>query len=263
VVELHQQGIKAADIASRIGIGARTVHRWLHNGSFPEARQRRRRPSLIDPYERYVLQWWQRGNRNGSQLYRELTDQGYRGSPKAMYNYLATLRTPEPYSPTSPPSKPRRSTNAPLSPAPLENFSAQRATWLFVRHPDDLDETQKRELALIRQASPSAEAAYLLTQAFMNIIREHAGQQLETWLNLVEESTLPELKSFAKGIQQDKAAVFAGLTLPWSNGPLEGNVNRLKLIKRSMYGRAKLRLLRQRVLRTSSKKRKSTVVRVA
>ncbi len=97
----------------------------------------------------------------------------------------------------------------------------------------------------------------------MQMMREHAGQQLEIWLCSVEESTLPELQSFAKGIQQDKAAVLAGLTLPWSNGPLEGHVNRLKLIKRSMYGRAKIRLLRQRVLRSPSKKRTSTTTRVA
>jgi len=150
-----------------------------------------------------------------------------------------------------------------VSPAPLENFSARRATWLFVRQPDELDETQQKELARIRQASPSAEAAYRFVQAFMQMIREHTGHQLETWLSSVEERTLPEFKSFAKGIQQDKAAVLAGLTLPWSNGPLEGHVNRLKLIKRSMYGRAKLRLLRQRVLRSSPKKRKSTMARVA
>jgi transposase len=132
-----------------------------------------------------------------------------------------------------------------------------------VRQPDELDEIQQEELALIRSASPSAEVAYRLVQAFMEMVREHTGQQLETWLSSVEESALPELKSFAKGIQQDKAAVLAGLTLPWSNGPLEGHVNRLKLIKRSMYGRAKLRLLRQRVLRSSPKKRKSTIVQAA
>jgi predicted DNA-binding transcriptional regulator AlpA len=68
VVEIHQQGVKASDIASRIGIGERTVYRWLAHGSFPEVKRRRRRPGLIDPYERYVLQWWQQGNRNGSQL---------------------------------------------------------------------------------------------------------------------------------------------------------------------------------------------------
>jgi transposase len=66
VVELHHQGLSAADIASRVGIGERTVHRWLAHGSFPEARRRRRRPSLIDPYEHYVLMWWQEGNRNGA-----------------------------------------------------------------------------------------------------------------------------------------------------------------------------------------------------
>jgi transposase len=124
---------------------------------------------------------------------------------------------------------------------------------LFVYQPDDLDETQQKELALIRQASPSAETAYGLAQAFMQMIREQTGQQLDTWLGEVEASHLPELESFAKGIQQDKAAVVAGLTLPWSNGPTEGHVNRLKLIKRSMYGRAKLPLLRARVLHVVEK----------
>src|SRR5207253_9147968 len=92
-----------------------------------------------------------------------------------------------------------------------------------------------------------------LTLTFMQMIRERKGQQLDTWLSLVEKSMLPEFKSFAKGIQQDKAAVLAGLTLPWSNGPVEGHVNRLKLIKRSMYGRAKLHLLRARVLHVAEK----------
>lgn len=180
-----------------------------------------------------------------------------------MYNYLATLRTPQPDSSKSAPLKPQKPKSVPPPPALLESFSARRATWLFVRQPDELDETQQKELALIRAASSSAEAAYCLTQAFMQMIREHTGHQLETWLSLVEESRLPEFKSFAKGLQQDKAAVLAGLTLAWSNGPLEGHVNRLKLIKRSMYGRAKLRLLRQRVLRSSPKKRKSPTARAA
>jgi transposase len=114
VVELHQQGVKAADIASRVGIGERTVHRWLAHGSFPEARRRRRRPSLIDPYERYVFQWWQEGHRNGSQLYRELKAQGYKGSSKAMYNYLATLRAPRSNSSKSSPLKSQEPKSVPL-----------------------------------------------------------------------------------------------------------------------------------------------------
>jgi transposase len=217
------------------------------------ARRRRRRPSLIDPYERYVLQWWHEGNRNGLQLYRELIAQGYKGSSKAMYRYLVRLRTPQRPSLGVTPSKPQRQKNVLTSPAPLENFSAQRATRLFVCQPDELDRTQQHELALIRQASPSAETAYHLAQGFMQMIREHTGEQLDTWLSSAEASQVPELKSFAKGVQQDKAAVFAGLTLPWSQGLLEGHVNRLKLLKRSMYGRAKLPLLRARVLHVAEK----------
>jgi transposase len=201
VVDLHHQGLRAANIASRVGIAERTVHRWLRNGSFPEARRRRRRPSLIDPYERYVLQWWQEGNRHGAQLYRDLTSRGYKGSSKAMYNYLASLRTPRSHSSTSSPSKSQERKSVPSSPAPLENFSAQRATWLFVCQPEKLDETQQKELALIRQASPSAETAYCLAQAFMQMIREQTGQQLDTWLHEVEASHIPELESFARGIR--------------------------------------------------------------
>lgn len=261
VIELHDQGLTMADIGSRIGISGRTVQRWLRNGSFPETKRRRRRPSLIDPYERYVREWWQQGNRNGLQLYRELTAQGYRGSSKAIYNYLARLRTPQsPSSSKSVSLKPQGRKSVETSPAPLENFSARRATWLFVRQLDELDETQQQELALIRQASPSAEVAYRLAQAFMQMIRRHTADQLQTWLACAQASHVPEFTSFAKGIQQDKAAVFAGLTLPWSNGPVEGHVNRLKLLKRSMYGRAKLPLLRQRVLQSPSSSEKRHLV---
>src|SRR6266700_780912 len=179
VLALRDQGLTAADIGSRIGVSGRTVQRWLSHGSFPEGRRRRRRPSLIDPYERYVLQWWQAGNRNGLQLYRELTAQGYRGSSKAIYRYLERLRTPQrqAFKSSSPSKLPKRKT-VQTSPAPLENFSAQRSVWLFVRQPDELDEMQQAELALIRQASPSVETAYRLVQAFMQMIWEHTGQQL-------------------------------------------------------------------------------------
>ena len=165
-----------------------------------------------------------------------------------MYRYLERLRAPQGRSVEVTPSKPQRRTNVLAEPSPLENFSAQRATWLFVRQVDELDETQHNELALIRPASPSVEAAYRLTQAFMQMIGERTGHHLDAWLSSAEASRLPEFESIARGIQHDKAAVLAGLTLPYSNGPLEGPVNRLKLLKRSMYGRAKLPLLRARVL---------------
>ena len=87
-----------------------------------------------------------------------------------------------------------------------------------------------------------------LIQAFGRMVRQREGERLEEWLKTIAASPFAELQTFAAAIQRDKVAVEAGLTLPYSNGPVEGHVNRLKLIKRSMYGRAKFDLLRQRVL---------------
>jgi hypothetical protein len=97
----------------------------------------------------------------------------------------------------------------------------------------------------------------LFTLNFVNssrlLPRELTGEQLEQWLSKVEASHLQAFQPFVTGVQKDKDAVLAGLTLPWSNGPLEGNVNRLKFIKRSMYGQADLNLLKLRVLHHSPK----------
>lgn len=98
------------------------------------------------------------------------------------------------------------------------------------------------------QVSPTADKVYQLVQSFMMRVRQLQGNRLEEWLTEVKASDFEELKSFARGIEKDKAAVVAGLTLNISNGVVEGHNHRLKLIKRSMYGRAKLELLKQRVL---------------
>ncbi len=95
------------------------------------------------------------------------------------------------------------------------------------------------------------ETAYQLVKEFLHMVHELTGERLEEWLGKVETSHLQAFQSFVNGVQQDKDAVLAGLTLPWSNGPVEGQVNRLKLIKRSMYGQADLDLLKLRVLHLS------------
>ena len=140
-----------------------------------------------------------------------------------------------------------------MQPNPLLALSAQQTTWLFFRKQDDLTKEEQESLRQLRQASPHIETAYRLVEKFLQMVRERTGEQLDGWLAFVEASHLKAFDSFVTGVQQDKEAVFAGLTLPWSNGPLEGNVNRLKLIKRSMYGRAEFDLLKLRVLHRSKK----------
>lgn len=254
VLTLHLQGLKMSNIARQVGMGERTVRDWLAHGSYPEPKHRRRRPSLVDRYEREVLKRWEQGDHNGASLYRELRAQGYRGSQKALYRYLARLRAPRQRSLTLGKEE--------VPAGPLERLSAGRSTWLFLRKSADLSQEEQEELLQIRQASPEIEVAYQLVQTFLQMLRERTGRQhLEAWLKAAETSHLPEFESFAAGVRQDQAAILAGLTLPWSSGQTEGQTTRLKLLKRSMYGRAKFDLLRLRVLHRaedSSKEDKTT-----
>jgi transposase len=128
------------------------------------------------------------------------------------------------------------------------HYTSTAAVCLFMRHPDKLDEGERMDLAAFRRVHPDLETAYRLTQDFLQMLRKREGERLESWLTQVHESDLPELESFAHGVEQDQAAVQAGLTLPINNGQVEGHVTRVKLIKRMMYGKAGFALLRQRVL---------------
>jgi len=127
-------------------------------------------------------------------------------------------------------------------------LSVQQATWLFFRKPEDLKKEELERLQQVRQANPHLETTYQLVETFLHMVRERTGEQLDAWLAKVAASHLAVFEPFVTGVQKDKDAVFAGLTLPWSTGLLEGHINRLKLIKRSMYGRAEFDLLTLRVL---------------
>jgi transposase len=247
IMTLRKQGLTSAEIAAQVGMAERTVRHWLARGNAPDYKHRGPRAGLINPYKAYLLERWGQGCRNRLQLFRELKTKGYKGSQKGVYRYVATL-------PSLIPSEKHRSLSSPgpnaslTSPNPLLALSVSQATWLFFRKQADLTEEELENLQQLRQTSSQAETAYQLVERFLQMVREHTGQQLDSWLKDVKASHLEAFDSFVTGVQQDKEAIFAGLTLPWSNGLLEGHVNRLKLIKRSMYGRAKFDLLRLRVL---------------
>jgi transposase len=236
VVQLHEQGMKPKQIAQRLDMGERTVRDWLKGGTFPEARKRRKRQSSFDPFAPYVLRRWQGGERNGLTLWREIREQGYCGTERSVYRYLETLKQAE--------------VKACTNPHRLHKFSANTAVWLFVRAPETLDEIEQEDLAAFCQVSPTLKRAYDLVQDFLSMVHKREGVRLETWLEKVAESGLVELQSFASGIEKDKDAVRAGLTWSINNGQVEGQVTKLKLIKRQMYGKAGFPLLRKRVLHT-------------
>ncbi|GHP00034.1 hypothetical protein KSF_100810 [Reticulibacter mediterranei] len=151
-----------------------------------------------------------------------------------MYRYLAALK--------------RAEIHVPINIERIKKYTPNTAVWLFVRDPKKLGEVEQEDLSAILLASPPLRYAYGLIQSFLTMVRKRDGQQLDSWLVQVTESGIAELQSFASGIEKDKKAVRAGLTWSINNGQVEGQVTRLKLIKRQMYGKVGFALLRKRVL---------------
>ena len=243
LLELRKEGLTSKEIARRLGMAERTIRRWIKRGiPYEKAELRCKRRNRFDPYLSYITERWNQGERNGQCLFRELQAQGYKGGAGTLYHFLMSLRG---YS-ASPQGRVERALAVPE--APHQQFSAQKAVWLFVRDLSDLDETEREELTTIRQASPTADIVYGLVQDFMGMIRRREGERLDAWLEHVRSSQIPELQKLVRSIKKDKAAVLTGLTLSHNNGQVEGQNTKLKLIKRMMYGRAGFPLLRQRVL---------------
>jgi transposase len=130
----------------------------------------------------------------------------------------------------------------------LSHCTARRATWLVLRRAERQDEDEAAQLSQLRAQHPEVAAAIALAQDFVRLVRERQPDHLDPWLARAAESPLVPLQRFAKGLRDDYDAVKAGITLPWSNGPVEGHINRLEMLKRQMFGRAKLDLLQQRFL---------------
>jgi transposase len=192
----------------------------------------------------YIQQRWEAGCHNASQIWRELRDSGFDGSRGLVASWAANQRAKDPSSFAGTPS--------PDSESPPEKevvpWSPSRASWLLVSEEDELTEEDKQALERMKQADEKVAEAYILGQRFTGMVREQQHESLLPWLEDVAKSGIMALTGFANGIKQDLAAVTNALSLPWSNGQTEGQVNRLKLIKRQMYGRANFDLLRRRVL---------------
>lgn len=178
---------------------------------------------------------------NGVQLYREIQQEGYSGSRPTVSRWAAKMRrqTPEPKGPKD---------STPQLKQVTRPWSARYAVWLLLKQPEALEPDKKAALERMLDASPDLRPAYNFAQAFLRMVRNREVKGLRPWLDAVIEYKIPELCGFAKSLRQDFNAVYAALSLPWSNGQVEGQVNRLKMIKRQMYGRAGFDLLRQRVL---------------
>lgn len=272
VAELYRQGVPVARIAQRLRMSRATVYKFTAAGQFPERAPRSSAAHarrILDPYAPYLRGRIEQGSGNAMQLYRELQQQGYVGSYKSVSRWLQaqglvprryTLgQAFQPLSGTPLVERDEQGTDeidgtiAASSPMTILHFDGplpapRQLAWLLVRDFSSLEEQERHTLSFLRQ-EPLIETAYQLAQQFIRLMQERRSDELDAWLSVCGDSGVKELETFAQGLLRDLPAVKAAFHMPYSNGPTEGHINRLKLIKRSMYGRGSFELLRQRVLK--------------
>ena len=250
IQDLAAKKIDVANIARQLGLSRQTVYTYLQMKQPPErTRIYRKRDSLIGPYKDYLIQRWNEGCRSAQQMYREITAQGYTGSNTAVGRFLAPLRATKGKARSFKSVEPEAETMVKPEEAKKKRppTAFQVAHWMTFKEDQRL-EWQKTYLAQLCQADPQIAQTYKLIQEFTTMLRERGGERFDGWLSRVEKQGVSELQSFAHGLKKDYDAVKAGLTLEWSQGQVEGQVHRLKLIKRQMYGRGSFKILRKRVL---------------
>jgi transposase len=246
---LHRQGWSTAAIAAQVGCSRRTIERYLQMPTWP-GRQHRRHygRSVINPYKAYLLERWNAGCHTAIQLFRELQLRGYPGSYRRVTAYVSRIRQAQ----GIPPRRQGRRQSLPMVAEPVaQPLTPRRATWLVLRREAKRTATEAQQLAQLREQHPAVAEAIDLAEDFAHLVRQRQPERLDAWLQRATSSTLEALQRFASGLREDYAAVKAGVTLPWSTSPVEGHINRLKMVKRQMFGRAHLDLLRRRFLRAS------------
>jgi len=233
---LHAQGTPVTTIAQQLGISRPTVYAYLRRTRPPSPRSPQRSGQVLRPSMAYVIQRWREGCTDSMQLWRELRALGYSHSARTVSRFITRLRRASeagwaPETQTSPYTRP-------------QGPSARAVSFTWVCPEAKRSQDAQLYVDQLRQVDQSIGHAYTLSQAFLALVRERRGDALVAWRTEAAASGIEALARFAQSLQEELAAVKAGLTLPWSNGPVEGHVNRLKLLKRQGYGRADVGLLR-------------------
>jgi transposase len=231
VKQLAKAGYSNRQIAKMLPIHRETVAHYKAADRIPV--RGGAKPYVAARYEPYVLQRWHEGCHSSKQIYQEIRAMGYTGSLSSLYHLLIHLGM---------------KANAPEQQLQPRRLTARQAAWILTAPEAKLNDYQKRSRAELCAVYPEIAEASRLANGFVAMVKERQADQLAGWIEQAKNSSVPKLKTFAAGIADDFSAVLAALTYEWSNAQLEGQINRLKMIKRMMYGRAKLDLLRNRIL---------------
>jgi transposase len=229
---LSDKGVGVGVIAAHLGLDRKTVRRFVNAATAEDLiRPKGRRNGALRPHLAYLHQRWNEGCTDAVRLHAEIRERGYTGSQRTVRRWLQPLRASELPAPvvSEPPTVRQVTRWLTCRPEKRSAQDAQRLTELLTRCPD-----------------LNATADHITT--FATLLTGRRGKDLPEWIRAVDASGPPQLRAFALNLNKDLEAVIAGLTLQWNSGMVEGHVNRIKALKRAMFGRARLDLLRRRIL---------------
>lgn len=232
VVALLKSGQSQAAISRTLGMERKTIRRWLRRGEFPERKRPHRRPPKVNEFGDYLQQRWNEGCHNASRLYQEIREKGYTGKRAMVARFVAGWRR------TGKAARP----NAP------ERISPKHAAILVTRAADQMTDEQQLLFDRIAIQCPDVVGLRQIALAFRAGLTGGESAKLRQWIEGAKRCEFGPVVRFAYGLQKDISAVAAAVETSWSTGQVEGQINRLKMIKRQMYGRAGFELLRARVL---------------
>lgn len=200
-VRLREPGMTMRGVARALGVGRKTVRRWLHAGHAPTWQHADRGRSILDPFSEYLEARWMAGSRNGTGLWREIRERGFTGQSGIVRQWAARRRRQDPTADRAIPAQPPKA----QPPTP------RKAARLLMSEPDKLGEDDRRFVTALLELSPPVARAVELAKAFSAMIKEGLADQLDTWIRAAEESGF---KGFALSLRQDRDAVHAALTMP-------------------------------------------------
>jgi transposase len=232
VLAMSTSGQSQAAISRALGMGRKTIRRWLRRGQFPERKPPHRKPPKVNEFVDYLDQRWKEGCHNASRLYHEIRLKGYEGKRAMVARLVASWRT----------------TGKPASSAAPQRIAPKHAAILVTRRADQMSDEQQQLLDRITVQCPEVFTMRQLALGFRAALIGDDSTQLRQWIEGAKRCEFGAVVRFAYGLQKDISAVAAAVDNDWSTGQVEGQINRLKTIKRQMYGRAGFELLRARVL---------------
>ena len=242
VMALHAQGGTMKGIGRELGINHRTVRKFIRSDAFPERAPRPRGPTPLDAYCRYIDDRVAQGCQNPRQIWLEVRQQGYVGDRGTVQQYVARLLSPQ-----GKPSIVQLPVRTMPCPSARRTFG-WLVGWRKLAPDESKNADHERFAQELCRIEPVVAEVRSLAREFLGLMHRRRPREFDRWLKRLSKCDAPEMRSFAASLRSDLPAVRAAFTLPWSNGQTEGHVNRLKFLKRQMYGRASVDLLRLRVL---------------